>query len=115
MLSTLVRRWRMSPVHSVQCALALAIALLATLPTPGLAQRGKTVAKRITIPTFDGVTLTGTLYPNPAGKRNAVVVLLHHFDAKKGGSSADTGWADLAAALQEDGYVVLAFDFRGFG
>ncbi len=65
--------------------------------------------------TFDGVELKGTLYPNPGGKRKAVVLLLHDFDSKKGGSSDKDNWPALAKALQADGYVVLAFDFRGFG
>ena len=43
------------------------------------------------------------------------MLLLHDFDLKKGGSSQQAGWADLAASLQKDGFTVLSFDFRGFG
>jgi pimeloyl-ACP methyl ester carboxylesterase len=105
----------MSPVRIVRSALALAVALLVAGPTPGLAQKKRPDAQSVVIPTADGARLAATLYPNPGGRRDAVVVFLHHFDARKGGSSADAGWFDLAAELVADGYVVLAFDFRGFG
>jgi len=75
----------------------------------------KANSKTVTFNTFDGVTLSGTLYPNNTGKRDAVVLLLHSFDLKKGGSSQQSGWSDLATRLQEEGFVVLSFDFRGFG
>lgn len=71
--------------------------------------------KDVTIPTADGAELSGTLYPNPGGKRDATVLLLHDFDLKKGGGSQKEGWSDLAKALHADGYVVMSFDFRGFG
>jgi hypothetical protein len=62
------------------------------------------------------VKIQGTLYPAAAGgKRDTVVMLLHTFDLKKGGSRQESGWTDLAASLQADGYTVLGFDFRGFG
>jgi pimeloyl-ACP methyl ester carboxylesterase len=71
--------------------------------------------KRVPITTFDGVKLEGTFYPNPGGKKDACVLLLHNFDRLKGGDSHSDGWDHLAAKLQEKGYVVLSFDFRGFG
>jgi pimeloyl-ACP methyl ester carboxylesterase len=77
------------------------------------AQKPKT--KNVPFESFDGVKLSGTLYPNPGGKREAVVLLLHDFDLKKGGSSQQAGWTNLAASLHKDGYVVFMFDFRGFG
>ncbi|MFO0877661.1 MAG: hypothetical protein U0840_09920 [Gemmataceae bacterium] len=77
--------------------------------------QGAKNTKNIDFKTYDGVTIQGTFYPNASGKRDAVVMLLHDIDLKKGGSSQQEGWSDLAAALQEAGYPVLTFDFRGFG
>jgi len=95
-------------------SLAVLVALLFSAGT-STGQGAKANKKNVVIQTFDGVDLEGTLYPNPGGKRDATVILLHDFDLKKGGSSQTQGWNDLAAALQADGYVVLSFDFRGFG
>jgi hypothetical protein len=72
-------------------------------------------SKRVTFKTCDGVELGGTFYPNPGGKRDACVLLLHNFDQKKGGDSHKDGWDHLAQELQKAGYAVLSFDFRGFG
>jgi alpha-beta hydrolase superfamily lysophospholipase len=72
-------------------------------------------SKRVVIPTVDGVELEGTYYPNPNGKKDACVLLLHNFDKKNGGDSHKDGWDHLAEALQAKGYAVLSFDFRGFG
>jgi pimeloyl-ACP methyl ester carboxylesterase len=103
----------MRPVTSLVLTLAVVTAVL--LSPPDVSAQAKIPTKTVTIPTFDGVHLAGTLYPNSGGKRDAVVVLLHHFDAAKGGSSQSEGWSNLAAALHADGYTVLSFDFRGFG
>src|SRR3954451_23480977 len=93
----------------------LAGALLTVGPSHGQgAKKGNT--KNVTFKTADGVELSGTLYPAPSGKRDATVIMLHSFDLKKGGSSSsEEGWGQLAASLQAAGYVVLTFDFRGFG
>lgn len=61
--------------------------------------------------TFDGVTLRGTFYPSNRGAKAPCVLLLHQV----GGNSAQEGWGSLAKTLQEKGYAVLAFDFRGHG
>jgi pimeloyl-ACP methyl ester carboxylesterase len=71
--------------------------------------------KRVIIPTVDGVDLEGTYYPNPGGRKEACVLLLHNFDKANGGDSHKDGWDHLAEALQKKGYAVLSFDFRGFG
>jgi hypothetical protein len=76
---------------------------------------GQEKPKSITFKTADGVTLSGTLYAAKKSKDGAVVLLLHDFDSKKGGSSAQGGWGALAKSLQDAGYHVLSFDFRGFG
>lgn len=95
--------------------LALMVCLLASAGSARGQGAKKPITKNIPFKTFDGVTLQGTFYPNPAGKMDAVVLLLHEPDLKKGGSSQQEGWADLAASLQAKGYAVLMFDFRGFG
>src|SRR3954453_22578742 len=93
----------------------LAGALLAVGPSHGQAAK-KANTKNVTFKTSDGVELSGTLYPAPSGKRDATVILLHNFALKKGGSSSsEEGWGNLATTLQTNGYVVLTFDFRGFG
>jgi pimeloyl-ACP methyl ester carboxylesterase len=93
----------------------LAGTVLPAGPAFGQGEKKKADSKDVSFKSFDGVTLKGTLYPNLGGKKDAVVILLHDFDGKKGGSSQKDNWPDLAASLQADGYVVLAFDFRGFG
>lgn len=99
-------------------SLALGLLAAAALLLGGAdadAQGEKINRKTVPFKTADGVELSGTLYPNPGGKRDAVVLLLHDFDLKKGGSSLNDGWSNLAVELQKDGYVVFTFDFRGFG
>ncbi|MGL4549580.1 MAG: alpha/beta hydrolase family protein, partial [Gemmataceae bacterium] len=107
----------MRPVKPLRLVLGLAavVAVLASSPEASGQKEKKIPTKSVTIPTYDGAILSGTLYPNPGGKREAVAVLLHHFDTKKGGSSQSEGWSNLAAGLHADGYAVLSFDFRGFG
>jgi hypothetical protein len=61
--------------------------------------------------TSDGLTLRGFLHvPEGAGKRPSLV-LCHGF----GGSCRGAGHPELAKALEQAGYVVLRFDFRGCG
>ena len=69
---------------------------------------------RVSIPTFDGMELSGTFYPAIGGNKDAVVLCLHDFSHRKGGGSHGE-WDHLAAKLQKEGYSVLTFDFRGFG
>jgi pimeloyl-ACP methyl ester carboxylesterase len=96
--------------------LGLVLLALAMLPgNPAFGQGKKADTKDVSFKTYDGVELKGTLYPNTGGKREAAVILLHDFSHKQGGGRSKDNWPDLAASLQEDGYVVLAFDFRGFG
>jgi hypothetical protein len=59
----------------------------------------------------DGLALKGFLHvPDAAGKRPGLV-LCHGF----GGSCRGAGHPELAKALEQAGYVVLRFDFRGCG
>jgi hypothetical protein len=61
--------------------------------------------------TSDGLALKGVLHvPDGAGKRPGLV-LCHGF----GGSCRGAGHPELAKALEQAGYVVLRFDFRGCG
>lgn len=107
---------RLRALTSLGVGLAL-LTLAFVVPSEARAQAKKAEFKRVTIKTFDGVELAGTFYPPPAGgkDKDAVVMLIHHFDAAKGGGQHKDGWGDLAARLQRDGYAVLSFDFRGFG
>src|SRR5438874_1289007 len=76
----------------------------------------KADAKRVTFKTYDGVELAGTFYPaGGTAKKDATVLLLHDFDHKSGGNSHQDRWDELAERLQQEGYSVLSFDFRGFG
>jgi hypothetical protein len=95
----------------------LSVCLLAGLVQPTAAQdKDKEVDfKRVPLPTIDGMELQGTFYPTTTGSKDAVVLLLHNIDARKGGGSHEDGWSNLAAMLQKEGYAVLSFDFRGFG
>lgn len=100
--------WRASLVAGLA---AITLALLA--PANANGQKPKSVSFK----TADGVTLQGALY-SAGGKKTkdgAVVMLLHDFDHKKGGGSSQDEWGALAKTLQEEGYHVLSFDFRGFG
>lgn len=92
---------------------AAVVLLLASLTTHQGAADAK--ADKVKFETVDGVTLIGKLYPGSKGKKGSTFLLLHGFEAKKGGSSAQDGWAELAAALQAQGHSALTFDFRGHG
>lgn len=62
----------------------------------------------VSFTTDDGVTLAGRLF----GRQNsgaAGVVLAHMYPADQ------TSWYDYARRLADEGYVALAFDFRGYG
>lgn len=68
-------------------------------------------SEKVRFDTFDRVTLRGTFYPSSKGTKAPCVLLLHAI----GGNSAQEGWGALAKGLQEKGFAVLAFDFRGHG
>jgi alpha-beta hydrolase superfamily lysophospholipase len=90
---------------------------LALLTWAGLVSAAEdTPSDRVSFSACDGVELSGTFYPSPKGKKDkdAVVLLLHDFDPRKGGGSHGD-FDKLAERLQKEGYSVLSFDFRGFG
>jgi len=93
----------------------LMLAALSVLLLPRVAPGQEVKKSGVTIKTLDGVDLSANVYPSPGAKRDAVVILLHDIDMVKGTASEQEGWTDLALALQKDGYVVVTFDFRGFG
>ena len=61
--------------------------------------------RTVTFQTEDGITLSGTLF----GKGEVGVVLSHMFPTDQ------TSWHAFAQALADDGYLALAYDFRGYG
>jgi pimeloyl-ACP methyl ester carboxylesterase len=65
--------------------------------------------KQVDIVTVDKVELKGKFYA--AKGKDACVLLLHAW----GESSDNKEWINLARKLQEKGYAVLTFDFRGHG
>ncbi len=91
---------------------AVALGLIGLVSAPSQAQEKKVANKEdISFKTFDGVLLKGTFYPSRKGGNAPVVMFLH----KLGGNHTQEGWEGLAAKLQEKGYAVMAFDFRGHG
>jgi len=64
---------------------------------------------RVKFDTCDGVELHGTWYGKDG--KATTVILLHTI----GGSSKQDGWDRLAKALNDKGFAVLSFDFRGHG
>jgi pimeloyl-ACP methyl ester carboxylesterase len=98
-------------------AAAVTVGLIALIAVgPNRAQEPKMPAKpvvkeEISFKTFDGVLIKGTFYPSQKGGSAPVVMFLH----KLGGNRTQGDWESLAGKLQQKGYAVLAFDFRGHG
>jgi len=72
-------------------------------------------SEKVNFDTVDGVSLEGTYWPSKDGTKAPCALLLHSFESKKGGSRSQEGWESLATALNDKGYAVLSFDFRGHG
>jgi pimeloyl-ACP methyl ester carboxylesterase len=62
-------------------------------------------AQEVSFTTEDGVTLSGRLF----GAGSSGVILAHMYPTDQ------TSWYPSAERLAEDGYLVLTFDFRGYG
>src|SRR5579871_3659917 len=90
---------------------AITFGLIGLVAAPSQAQEKKIVKDEISFKTFDGVLIKGTFYPSQKGGNAPVVMFLH----KLGGNHTQEGWEGLAGKLQQKGYAVLAFDFRGHG
>jgi pimeloyl-ACP methyl ester carboxylesterase len=89
-------------------ALVAGLALVCSLPGQAQAQN----SQKISFETMDKVMLRGTFYPSAKdGKKSPPVLLLH----KLGGDRGSAGFDSLAKALQDKGFAVLSFDFRGHG
>jgi pimeloyl-ACP methyl ester carboxylesterase len=84
-------------------------AVIALLLVPELSLGQMSKGREIAFFTSDHVELVGTFYATPRGKASPCVLLLHRI----GGDSKEPGWEKLALTLQEKGYTVLSFDFRG--
>jgi hypothetical protein len=67
--------------------------------------------EEVHFPAADQLDLHGTLYPGPDGKKSPAVLLLHDL----GHDRKEADWVRLAERLQQQGYGVLTFDFRGHG
>jgi alpha-beta hydrolase superfamily lysophospholipase len=135
-------RWRRlivvasSAVLTVACALP--VASLAQRPTKGAAGdnadakkgEGKKEAKpaqqagpksdqpepvAVELDTDDGVLIAATYFPSRAGKNAPAVILMHGYGEKQSVFWPSRTGKDLAFALQDAGYAVLTFDFRGHG
>jgi hypothetical protein len=76
------------------------------------AKAGDDKSDKVKFNTVDHVELHGVWYPATGGGKKAPAVLLLH--NVKSDSSKD-GWDKLARELQDAGYAVLTFDFRGHG
>ena len=74
------------------------------------AQEGKGEGKgeRVRFSTVDGVELVGNFYAG--NKRNAPTIMMLH---ALGEDSRKKNWVSLAETLNDKGYSVLTFDFRG--
>ncbi|MCI0642901.1 MAG: hypothetical protein L0Y72_05985 [Gemmataceae bacterium] len=92
--------------RSTLLILTLAIFCFA-VDSPVLAQ-GK--GEKVRFTSVDGVELHGLFYP--AGKRNSpTVIMLHPLNE----DSRKATWVALAEKLNQAGFAVLTFDFRGHG
>jgi hypothetical protein len=65
----------------------------------------------ISFKTYDGALIKGSFYPGSKGEKSPTVMMLHPW----GSNSSKAGWVALAKRLQEKGYSVMTFDFRGHG
>jgi pimeloyl-ACP methyl ester carboxylesterase len=82
------------------------------LTVQGVVARAPRLRSRpVSFPTVDGVTLRGTFYPSGNGRNAPCVLLLHEL----GATSQLPEWENLAGTLQQAGFAVLSFDFRGHG
>lgn len=76
----------------------------------------RTEPQLVNLQTDDGVLISATYFPPPRpGKDVAPVILLHGFGEKESIFFPTKTGHDLAFALQDHGYAVLTFDFRGHG
>jgi hypothetical protein len=94
-------------VHGHRRAVGVLILFLAPVSSFGQMEK----SEEITFFTADHVEVAGTYYEGGRGKLSPCVLFLHRF----GGDRKQPGWSKLALSLQQKGYAVLSFDFRGHG
>jgi hypothetical protein len=70
--------------------------------------------ERFETTTIDGVKLVGDFYPSDKGRNAPCVILLHAVGLQRSGANR-RDFGKFPEKLQEKGYAVLAFDFRGYG
>jgi pimeloyl-ACP methyl ester carboxylesterase len=87
---------------------AVATGFLATMPAFGQDDEKK---KAVTFETTDEVRLTGTFYRGNKGSESPAVLMIPAFNSDR----TKGGWDSLATELQNRGFAVLTFDFRGHG
>jgi len=112
-----MRRWLVAPL-----VFAAAVALTAGSTTPTAFAQDKKKAvypdpEQETVTTADGVKLRGLFHksdsPNAAKNGDPVVILLYAPGPGKDMTKGD--WAGLAHRLNQEGYHVFRFDWRGHG
>jgi len=112
-----MRRWLVAPL-----VFAAAVALTAGSTTPTAFAQDKKKAvypdpEQETVTTADGVKLRGLFHksdsPNAAKNGDPVVILLYAPGPGKDMTKGD--WAGLAYRLNQEGYHVFRFDWRGHG
>jgi pimeloyl-ACP methyl ester carboxylesterase len=84
---------------TIRAALAIGVLLLSAAP--------RAEQREVTFAAADGFTLQGTFHSAPKGGPG--ILLLHQCDADR------RSYDQLAVMLNNAGYNVLSFDFRGFG
>ena len=87
----------------------VAVVVLTVPAARAAAQAPSAAAEKVRFETFDRVELQGLFYPGSKGNKSPCVLLLHAI----GSTSHQEGWDDLAKELQQKGFAVLSFDFRG--
>lgn len=70
----------------------------------------------VDLETDDGVLIAATYFPSKRGRESPAVILLHGLGEKqKIFTPSNDDATDLAFVLQDKGYAVITFDFRGHG
>lgn len=111
-----MRRSRVARRGTIILASLCAIALICAGLTAACGGEGVTstsagsgadtvTSQAVTFTTSDDLTLSGHLF----GTGNAGVILAHMYPADQ------TSWYPTAERLAQEGYLVLTFDFRGYG
>jgi alpha/beta hydrolase fold len=93
------------------CPAAFLIACLVVVLPGSPAQAQDKKEEDVSLPTVDGLRLSGVWYPGSKGKSSDVILFLHNW----GESMSKGDWSALAQALHQKGFAVLMFDFRGHG